>query len=760
ILSGGMTEAILSLGILVMFAVFALLYLNYLPDKTSFMVKLVGVVLAASLAALGSVGWIITPAYTAAYRNDNFMASKHSLRFTPNPQGGYAVTTIPFHFDRDFGDKLGLVDKWVDLGFDFPFYGQVWDKAYLMSDGAVSFGEALDWQDTKYRYGPLPVIFPLIVDFVSSDTFLEGASAGFFAKSAADKLTVTWSRLPEYYAHNTRYTFQLTLYPSGIFEIAYDDLPATQNYDIFEAWNTAWLIGITPGSQKSDARHIRFTADLPFTGDDRGGIVEDYYLDFRRYLHRIFAPLAYFTLGSSLFILIGFPLFFRVNLVEPLNTLLKSVRQINAGNLETEVTVMYRDEIGFLAESFNAATAKQRTLVSDLEARVAKRTVDLEAYAAQNMRLLKEEYHQREVVESLRQAMLTTSRSMDHNVVLPAILAQLREIIHFDGAGIFLLDDDCLTLVHGVGLKPTTDYLRLPVADSHYITHAFNRQETEIISGMERDPHQQLFFQDEQLGCLMVTPLLFGQQSLGVLALHRVDDILFVAEDAALLETFATQSAIAVKNAELYQQAKNAASLEERTRLAQDLHDAVNQTLFTAGIMAEAVPKVWEKDPERGRQGLEEVRRLTKGALAEMRTLLMELRPHTLIERPLGQLLRHLTDAVSSRMRIPIEMTVENDTLLSPDVQISLYRIAQESFNNIVKYAEATEVSVYLSNHPYQVILSIQDNGAGFTPAEVPPGHMGLKIMRERAESIGALLTVTSRPGDGTRVEVVWNRKG
>jgi len=140
ILPTGVTEATLSLGMLFMLSAFALVYLNYLPETTSFMVKLVGVTLAASLAALGSVGWIITPAYIDAYRNDRFMAEKQSIRFTPNSQGGYDLAAIPFHFDRDFGVELGLVNTRVELGFDFPFYGQIWDEAYLMKDGAISFG--------------------------------------------------------------------------------------------------------------------------------------------------------------------------------------------------------------------------------------------------------------------------------------------------------------------------------------------------------------------------------------------------------------------------------------------------------------------------------------------------------------------------------------------------------------------------------------------------------------------------------------------
>ncbi len=751
-------DVMLPLGMLFMLVVFAVVYLNYLPEKTSFMVKLVGVTLAASLAALGSVGWIITPAYSAAYRNNHFMANRHSLRFTPNSRGGYDVVAIPFDFDRDFGVELDTENMWVDLGFDFPFYRQVWDKAYLVRDGAVSFGQALDWQDTLYRYGPLPAIFPLVADFVNPDTLPAELSGGLFAKSTADKLTVTWYRLPEFYAHEARYTFQLTLYPSGIFEIAYDNLPATQNYNMYVAWNTAWLIGVTPGSPETDARHIRFTADLPFTGDSRGGIMEDYYLDFRRYLHQIFAPLAYFILGSSLFILTGFPLFFHANLVEPLNTLLKGVKQFNAGNLEIMLPVAYRDEIGFLTQSFNELATEQRALVSDLEMRVTERTVELEAYAAQNVRLFEEEQRQREIVESLRQAMLATNRSMDYNAVLAEILAQLREIIHFDGVGIFLPKDDYLHLAHGVGLNPAFSNTRFSLAGNQRIVQVFKHRQTEIIVDNETQIDRQSSFQGEVSGSLIATPLLFGQKTIGVLTLYRTDKMSFTAEEISLLQAFATQSAIAIKNAELYRQARNAATQEERTRLARDLHDAVNQTLFSVALMAESLPAIWQENPQQGAAVLEELRVLTQSAQSEMRTLLMELRPASLTQKSFGELLRYLTRSFTARTRIPVELTIDGNGILPPDVQIAFYRTAQEAFNNIAKHAQATQTEVHFDCTFRQAILNIIDNGAGFDTTAIPAGHLGLDIMAERAVNAGLTLEVESVPECGTTITLIWEQ--
>lgn len=193
----------------------------------------------------------------------------------------------------------------------------------------------------------------------------------------------------------------------------------------------------------------------------------------------------------------------------------------------------------------------------------------------------------------------------------------------------------------------------------------------------------------------------------------------------------------------------------ERIRLARDLHDAVTQTLFSTTLIAEVLPDLWEMNPAEGRRRLEELRQLTRGALAEMRTLLVELRPNALTEIPLPTLLRQLTEAMAGRSRIAIQLSAEGECKLPPDVQVALYRIAQEALNNVVKHARASQaiVTLRLCN---PVRLTIADDGAGFDPAAVTADHLGLRIMRERAEAIGAKLSVYSEPGEGTQVSVVW----
>jgi signal transduction histidine kinase len=180
----------------------------------------------------------------------------------------------------------------------------------------------------------------------------------------------------------------------------------------------------------------------------------------------------------------------------------------------------------------------------------------------------------------------------------------------------------------------------------------------------------------------------------------------------------------------------------------------VTQTLFSASLIADVLPRIWERDQEQGRARLEELRELTRGALAEMRTLLLELRPATLTETSLAELLRQLTQAVGGRSRLPIELIIEGERPLPPETQIALYRITQEALNNISKHAGASEVTLNVIFLPRTVNLSIQDNGRGFDPADTRHQSLGLGIMRERAQKIGADLTINSQIGAGTTVAV------
>jgi PAS domain S-box-containing protein len=203
-------------------------------------------------------------------------------------------------------------------------------------------------------------------------------------------------------------------------------------------------------------------------------------------------------------------------------------------------------------------------------------------------------------------------------------------------------------------------------------------------------------------------------------------------------------------------QLKEKTALEERSRLARDLHDAVSQTLFSASIIADVLPRIWERDPDEGRKRLEEIRLLTRGALAEMRTLLLELRPAALIDADTGDLIKQLAESITGRTRIPVSVEISGHCPVPPELKISLYRIAQEALNNVAKHSRARHAAVSLHCSSDAIKLVIKDDGLGFEKGNHSPSSLGMGIMRERARNIGADISISSSPGLGTRIELQW----
>ena len=195
---------------------------------------------------------------------------------------------------------------------------------------------------------------------------------------------------------------------------------------------------------------------------------------------------------------------------------------------------------------------------------------------------------------------------------------------------------------------------------------------------------------------------------------------------------------------------------EERKRLSRELHDSVTQSLYTTGLILEALPEVWQSHPDDAQESVYEIQRINRGALAEMRALLLELRPETITDQSLIDLLRQLTEAISARSDIAIVTSNVGDCHVPVDVRVSLYRITQEALNNIVKHAQASRAWVNLHCSDEGILLRIRDNGRGFDQQVKAPHKLGLDIIRDRVEEIGAELSITSQSGVGTQIEVKW----
>ena len=216
-------------------------------------------------------------------------------------------------------------------------------------------------------------------------------------------------------------------------------------------------------------------------------------------------------------------------------------------------------------------------------------------------------------------------------------------------------------------------------------------------------------------------------------------------------------AAVALARAEtLREQEAERATQEERTRIARDLHDSVTQSLFAATLKAEALAISTSDEAPGITAASEDVRRLSRGALAEMRTLLLELRGDPVAEVPLPQLLRNLVEAAESRASVKVALTLKEESVLPPSVHEAVYRITQEALNNVVRHAKAQQARVQLEIESSQARLLVGDDGRGFDPAAVDPGHFGLKSMRERATDSLGDFTLRSVQGEGTLVTIQW----
>lgn len=205
----------------------------------------------------------------------------------------------------------------------------------------------------------------------------------------------------------------------------------------------------------------------------------------------------------------------------------------------------------------------------------------------------------------------------------------------------------------------------------------------------------------------------------------------------------------------LYAQASELATLHERQRIARDLHDSLNQSLFSINSIAEALPRIFAKNPGKAVQYAQQLAALTRGAQAEMRALLLELRQDALEGTDLADLLRQLCGIFAANSVVELTLDLAEGVVLPPQTQTVFYRVAQEALNNVARHAQAAQVDVSLLRPDTGGLeLIIKDDGRGFDPGAIPADHFGVRIMHERAAAVGASLVVNTLPGHGTTVRL------
>lgn len=241
----------------------------------------------------------------------------------------------------------------------------------------------------------------------------------------------------------------------------------------------------------------------------------------------------------------------------------------------------------------------------------------------------------------------------------------------------------------------------------------------------------------------------FGFFSLGWLQRHYITE-----PDVRLASALGQRAAVALENARLFERSQVAASLEERQRLARELHDSVSQALYGISLGARTARALVERDPPRAVEPLDYVSTLAEAGLAELRALIFELRPESLATEGLIAAFDKQITALRARHGIEVEADLAFEPDLRLDIKEVLYRVGQEAIHNTVKHSRATKVSVALTAGPGTFLLAVADNGVGFDTNAEYPGHLGLRSMAERTARAGGTLSIQSMAGTGTRIEL------
>lgn len=255
------------------------------------------------------------------------------------------------------------------------------------------------------------------------------------------------------------------------------------------------------------------------------------------------------------------------------------------------------------------------------------------------------------------------------------------------------------------------------------------------------------------LNSLLTVPIASGEEIVGAFYLGNENAWGFTPDHQALVELLAPHAGIAIKNARLYEQSRELSVVQERNRLARELHDSVTQTLFSIKLAAESANVLIDDDGEAARAQLAYMQDLARQASTEMRALVFELRPPELEIEGLVPTLRKHLDVLRRVHSIHIELQHRGKRILEPRQEEEIFRIVQEALNNAIRHADASEIMVEVVTEDDKLHVSIADDGIGFDPtAPRMARRLGLVSMSERAQALGAELSISSTPGRGTVV--------
>jgi PAS domain S-box-containing protein len=351
--------------------------------------------------------------------------------------------------------------------------------------------------------------------------------------------------------------------------------------------------------------------------------------------------------------------------------------------------------------------------------------------------------------------------------LLNTILAQLKIVVEYTGAALLIMQEDRPTLLNYQGPLSLPQVERLLKLFDHSPTYKELYQQCEAILGDDLctdTPFDRAYIEqvDEgvpqdksvlrQFRSWMTVPLIVHDRTIGMLILHHSRAHFYTRQHARLAFAVASQAAVALENAYLYEQAQALAVLQERQNLARELHDSISQVFYGINLGAHCAREALETNPHEALEPLEHIIMHTETGQAEMRALLFELRSESLEIEGLVAALQKQVMVLRTRYRMSVKVFLEDEPDVSIDRKHALCRIAQEAIHNVVKHAQASTVTLRLACDGRDVVLEVQDDGRGFDTTSSFPGHLGLRSMQERAVRLYGTLTLESTPGVGTSV--------
>jgi signal transduction histidine kinase len=368
------------------------------------------------------------------------------------------------------------------------------------------------------------------------------------------------------------------------------------------------------------------------------------------------------------------------------------------------------------------------------------------------------------------------SSTLDLRPLLQEILRQLRVVADYTGASINLVEDGDLVSLEARAHDGNDAALRgrrTPLTRLGILWERLRRGEPVVIADVRDGADALARAYRVAVGTAapgapalryrstLLTPLVLKGETVGVVGLTQDEPDFYTPRHVEVAAAIAGQAAIAIENARLYEQAQAAAALEERARLARDLHDSVTQSVFSVGLLARTARTLYEQRPDALGPTLDRIDAIAQDALGELRALLYELRPARAGEEGLGRALARLVAAMQLRTETPIRYNGACSARPAPETETAVVRIVQEALANAIKHARASVLTVTLVEAPGRLVVTVADDGVGFDPdlsaaAPLDPrrGGMGLYSMRERAADAGLRLQVRSAPGEGTRITV------